>query len=310
MIFRKIFFPVLILGLAPLCASAQIDPREYADWKNDYPEILLMVDESGKPHCTAQYVAPNIILTAAHCVRPPFSTKEEIEKLLGASYRFCNANDTCINATLANVGDLHSDEDWALLRTENQSEKYFDVLSAAPDVGTGIDLLGFGNLRILKDEELQTLRRKYIRACGGEELEEFIIQEGAKRGLTPNAARDECTANSCITNMELLFCIEEFARLLELDDPELGPAMQPIFGDDGNLKVHRNCKVVSTGSAITEYNCMSYKGNSGGPFLKADSKMLGSIVSGGDSGLIYQQEKTLIKGTNSALFYKALQDMK
>ena len=98
-------------------------------------------------NCTAQYVAPNLILTARHCIRT----------LSYAIHKATNYKKERFNLQLIEYGDKAMG-DWALLLVKNKkyySDAFFDIAT----INKQTDLLnaGWGWLRILTDDEINTI---------------------------------------------------------------------------------------------------------------------------------------------------------
>jgi V8-like Glu-specific endopeptidase len=68
------FFRAILISafcaLVSVPVFGAVDPREAVDWSK-YPQVVhvqAFVSDELFSSCTGQYVAPNLILTAAHCI--------------------------------------------------------------------------------------------------------------------------------------------------------------------------------------------------------------------------------------------------
>ncbi len=146
-----------------------IDKREYvSNWCTaPYNKIVAFFPPSlgrnayyPQPTCTAQYVAPDIILTALHCVYYEGNPQTfQISNCKNPSKRW--------DAKIISTGASTRDADWALLRIQDSagySDEYFDVSPTTPE-NSIINNAGWGMIRRLSDQEITEIKnilRRYI----------------------------------------------------------------------------------------------------------------------------------------------------
>lgn len=139
-----------------------VDRREYVNWA-DYPQIVYFSNG-----CTAQYVAQDIILTAAHCLNDRLDTAKN-EMVFYTDYEILLYDGRKASVVLEKVGPYHSKDgkysiiqewaDYAFLRVrdpEFYSDKFYNLAETAQKVS--IESLGFGKMRVVTDYELSQIK--------------------------------------------------------------------------------------------------------------------------------------------------------
>ncbi len=296
------FFVIELLCINAHAFTGFVDKREYVNWA-EHPYNKYVYTETG---CTAQYVGPDLILTAAHCLY--YDDKGDVIKgrYWFGNYMLQRFEAEYIRHGTYNPYEYTSDErDWALLRIvdpKNYTDEWFDI--EVPKDGTvlTVDNIGWGALKILDSTELAHLRelfspenrekiakrkhKEYMETCGTDDLQ-------AKN-------KDDCQylASYC----DAKGCDDDLRGFIEaLDDEETG--IQGLIDDDGRLKAHKGCRMIADRQCIENGTCGVYRnsvdfdawpyvlvddcdgygGNSGGAFLY-NGKVVG-IVSKGADGL-------------------------
>ena len=162
---------ICLIGVACLSCmpvfAANPDNRELADW-SQYPQIVR-VEHFGSV-CTGQYVAPNLILTAAHCFKEkvlkdypqikPIIRRYDANKPEG-TYSFAKlvmrGQESGNNLTIKNLGI----DDYAFLLLEDKDDYCNDCVY---DLYNGpnaqqllpVESIGFGGMKILTDKPLKS----------------------------------------------------------------------------------------------------------------------------------------------------------
>ena len=312
-LFRVFLFSALCtMFVAPVVAGVgSVDSREYVDWRK-YPEIvhLMMHNDDGGRYlndkstivgavqCTGQYVAPNLILTASHCIKdasgkvkqgnnyairpgPTYSapdkqgqytTETDFETfkitLLYSPDDYCKAK---------TVGDDCFLHDWAVFKVDEPSyyaDKYYDLQQIDKNKEVRVFNAGFGTLRVLTAEHIGALRQVY---------NDWIKNEN-------NGTQD--------LNQEFNSVLSP----LSLDDDF----------DNHLLKLDLDCKVKHSQSGCVDGNCDVWAGNSGGAIVSQDNNKLIAVLKGGDaSGSSYEfaDDSQLMYGVESSVFNKKLQEL-
>ena len=121
-------------------------------------------------HCSAQYIAPNLILTAGHCISGP-------------KYRATNYKHETFD--LQPVYNRHNEkefgtEDWAVLLVKNR-KYYSDTFFEPEKIRQQTDMLhaGWGWVRILTDDEINTIMN-LLESVAGEESKHMSVEEISK----------------------------------------------------------------------------------------------------------------------------------
>ena len=279
-----------------------VDKREYVNWA-EHP-YNKYVDMNG--HCTAQYVGPDLILTAAHCLN-----YDEKGNVIAGQYLFINYMGHHFDAEYIGHGQYNpyaytsNERDWALLRiveAENYTDEWFDIEIPTEGGVLTVDNIGWGALKILDSTELARLRKLF-----SPENRKKIAQRKHDEYMT-FCGTDELKAQS-ISDCQYLAsycdnegCDDDLRGFIEaLDDTETG--IPGLIDDGDRLKAHKGCRMIADRQCIengtcgvyrniVEFDawpyilvddCDSYGGNSGGAFLH-NGKVVG-IMSRGADGL-------------------------
>ena len=160
----------------PCVASAYIgdvDKREYVDWSAaPYNKIVLIKGNTFSADwvlvtCTGQYVAPDIILTARHCLI--YGSTYDDYQMIGEKIPIETYDGRETWAVLEKYGRSLAD-DWALLRVTDGhffSKEYFDYFPDSlkkndASFPVNVQIAGFGWLRILTPDEIEKIHKKLL----------------------------------------------------------------------------------------------------------------------------------------------------
>ncbi|MCL2017309.1 MAG: hypothetical protein FWG80_00850 [Alphaproteobacteria bacterium] len=312
---KIIFVLVMLLSFPALGFVGRTDPREKLDWNaNSHSGILRFVDSQGGNACTAQFVAPDIIMTAAHCVN-----ESRCHYMGDVQWcMFADFDGNYLSAAVVASGNyvkgfppldlLMSEtsfkgwkEDWVLLRADISSGlgkyQYYNVKPSVSKTGTKIDRIGFGTLRVLEDWELKIIRNKALVIIRGEEYDpeqdEKLLSDG-------NSSGDGWASR-----------LWEFIDTLNISTQEEnsgGSAIEPIFYDGHQLKIHRGCSVVLNDGLTVFHDCISFGGDSGGVIAESGTMNIEAVASGSVPNLSESNDR-LGFGVATSQFYEALQEL-
>ena len=270
---HKLFSSFLVLSMlchSVFAATGQVDDRVYVNWSDpEYHKVVVFIQPNG--YCTGQYVAPNIILTARHCITPDNIDRYGIELYDGRA--------TLVSLLSYGSGQIfRSDGDWAFLLVSDPkfySNTYFNVARKATPKMT-INNTGFGALRILSNAELAQLRQIF------------------------SSQRNKMAAESN-TNADAI----QFSQIFKLVEDDIANLGIPSIMETGNvLKTHFNCKFTGLSQGNLWSTCDIYSGNSGGPYY------MGETLYGTCSGAVHRfDDKDKSAAIPSQSFYEKLQQI-
>jgi V8-like Glu-specific endopeptidase len=219
-------------------ATYKIDERVYRDWIN-YPNIVRLTNG-----CTGTFVGPNLVLTAKHCL---------------SDYNPINTFDNRVGfvETIASAQIIEVGEDWALAKvTQRQGANYTQInlsnnqwfnqsylnLSPRPS-GRNLEVLGFGSIRVMSDQEIRTARN-IISSMQSDPESQFL------------------RSNSSF--------YERFSQ-------RLSAIGIPPLADGERLKASRNCRMEND-QQIMRHSCRVVGGNSGGPVFNPFTNMVEGVT--------------------------------
>ncbi len=277
---------LMIFGLLwhlPLYAGiGDIDSRVYVDWSQPPYNKIVYFYPSQYATCTAQYVAPDIILTARHCVTDNISFDNYREQ--GKTFEIWTHDDRRTRVQLEEYGRNIATDDWALLRVTDSNffrDDYFDV--ADKSGARAIETAGFAGLRILSNAEIQQIKEIFVRV-----IREKKLPAQNYEAIMRYALQD-------IYDSGIADLYDSRARG---DKPG-----QWEF----KLKANKSCKISGTRNKGTFFStCDTDHGDSGGPYFSGTT--LYGIVSGGRSG--FDDSVKIDFGVKNERFYKTLNKMK
>ncbi|MBR1380395.1 MAG: trypsin-like serine protease, partial [Alphaproteobacteria bacterium] len=282
--FRLVFMLVgIFMSAQSIAGVGDIDNREYADW-SQYPSILLLrsylsLHSDGYIYCTGQYVAPDLILTAAHCVTNSsggINKKFEAQNYRGDIFDLQLAETTNFRNTYDDFND------WALLRVTDSkyySDSFYEL--DAPNKAVQVYNAGFGWVRILSNDEIALLRQEYDKIIANTAIypdgKRYIDTENAKLAfdnILTKPLRDKEDSLKIDKSCTILYDENCFDLCYENQS-----TCQSICGEKTNSfksKFFPN---------ILMSTCDIWAGNSGGPYIDRRTNKLVSICSYGGSEL-------------------------
>ena len=271
---------MLGIGLPAVAGIGNVDNRYYVTtemWaKEPYKKFVHLLgyyeDKSLAWTCTAQYIAPNLILSAGHC------TKE------GALYGAFDYKSNAIRLKLVKTGWQQTTAklgDWAVFLIEDSryySDSFFDV-SAPSQANSAISVLnaGWGWVRIIKDDELESIQKMIA----------DIVDNDAD--IKPAKFFDVLSARMEAQNMEGLEDKEDRLKAskckIVFEDCR---SLALSYPDDPKIKsVCDNQTSLSKADLFPDVlasTCDSWKGNSGGGYISENNKTLYGVCSWGAYG--------------------------
>lgn len=295
---RSVLVPVLIFILFPLSSIAgvgKIDNREYVNrQKSPYNMIVHFM---GK--CTGQYVASDLILTNAHCVYQACHDSEISMPLC----RFENFAGKSGSGRVVSVGRKYSlnnggafvdenyspDTDWAIIKTDDlPSDTWFNVGTAT--VPGRYNSVGFGAMRIIADDELPIIRKKYV---------SFLRKRYDMGRMSAKKILNE-------TKLETTMWADFDSFLSDATD-ETGVSIAPLFpaDEEKKLKLHADCEINTVKNGYFFHNCDTFHGNSGGAIFRQNQ--LHGIVAGGQDKFSEQDGDSF--GVDAASFWPAIKEL-
>jgi hypothetical protein len=293
---KKILF--IFIAFLPFAAAARIDPRENLNWA-DHGAFVRM----GGKFCTGQYIAPDIVATAMHCIvfngqiraNPTFITYDG--KTCGGEIISGENVESFIPDGSTQAGDH------VLIRVSGDECKNNRALSVAAGgaVQDGfVDNVGFGTLAVLSDEDLFLLRKKLKNIVDVARMEKPEL-------VNTDAESAQMRGRWAFRGQEEL--LNKFIDSLSESDAG-GPPVKNPFEDGGVLKIHRNCKVLTVKymnvDGLFKTSCVAYGGNSGGAYLAAGTNNVVGIEMQ-SNGTLYELDFGAIVisiGVSSSVFYR------
>ncbi len=287
-----------ILFMYSTCTYANIgstDERTYVDWSEPPYNKIVYFYSSPTGTCTAEYVAPDIILTARHCVteNPNFDNYVKI----GKEFDIWTHDNKRGKATLEKYGQNMAHADWALLRLYDPNlhrSDFFDV--AEKTTKRTVTTAGFSSLAILSDEQISQCKKVFMDQTKNRPNDDYLTVYKAIRPIV----RDKYN--------------------IYLDDSRVPNSKKP--GEwEFKLKAHINCEIIkipqtnSLGILKNKYvnqrgkfisTCDTWHGDSGGPYFYGGT--LHGIVQGGIDS--YEDDLYTPLGTRTNEFVDALAEMK
>ncbi len=270
-LYKLIFIALLFVPCVARAYIGSYDEREYVDWSAaPYNKIVLIKGNTFSADwvsvtCAGQYVAPDIILTARHCLI--YSTGYDGNQMVGEKIPIETYDGRETWVVLEKYGTSLSD-DWALLRVTDGrffSRDYFDSFPDSLKKNDArfpvpVSIAGFGWLRILTPDEIQKIHKK---------LSEHNV----------------ASYESAETYLEQFY--DEFTTLLdgkELRDWDVSSGKKRF-----RLKADTACELTGVGNIsvvdrtkqtlAVSYNgnCQLSQGNSGGAAWTNDNQVYGVV---------------------------------
>ncbi len=272
---------LFVLSMMFFCGTlyagvGDIDNRVNVKW-SDYPQIVAFVvkyENEWRSNCTGQYVAPNIILTARHCVVD--TSENDGGKSRGKKYKIMRYTHDVTDAVLVEYGDdakcFISDyrcKDWALLHIEDaafHSKDYFNVSNQDVSGRLNIRRAGFGWMRILTDAEVRQLRK--------------LVQDEVKDKHLVPMYED--------TDTVFVDASQKYYRLNDILDSiwrrVIDAGMPLLWDDEFNLKAQFDCYLFYDNSrSQLQSSCDTWGGDSGSAYWDQNNTIWGTLNGGTDS---------------------------
>jgi len=275
------------------CATAAthtIDKRQYADWSA--PKFQKFVRLGSK--CTGQFVAPNIILTAAHCIRNDMDGCQFTHNYKDEYF--------CSEVLIASDKAKDTKQDWALLLVKSPSfysKNYFRVLSRSSE--DAVQQAGFGALKILSDEEIRAIREKFLNFAKINETERELLKSndsGKEESVLNRHKYDEAAISELISFLE-----KEAAK----PKSEGGLGISKLFGEE-KLKYNAECFAFETNGIVVSHNCSTYSGDSGSALWIGENLLNGVHMMGHRNAIILGLQSLAQEAVDTNQFYDELQD--
>ena len=253
-----------------------VDPRRNERWANNpaWADIVRVELTSGgfTFSCTGSFIAPSLILTAAHCI-PQSTVWVTVRNIWNQTF-------------LAYVVDRGQNKDfgpdWAILRVRDKyffSSQYLNVAPGAQPLNAMVYNVGFGSMRKIDDRELPFIRSgflAYLRSLGRQTSREAQIFS------VKDAYADHLKG------------FENYLANHTID----GVRIAPLFNDGMQLKIDSSCRLIGRPENLGPQNnnnfvlgtCATVGGNSGGPAIDYSTGQLVGVVSAGVTLLGWQRD--------------------
>jgi len=262
-----------------------VDTRQYADWSSDQFSRYVTIGSAKYWRCTGQYVAPNLVLTAAHC----YDGTKSVGRTEWMTSPLVNETITGKVIAIGDYKDLDStpENDWALILIKD--EKYYypksnffkpDDLNTSKEYEPVINA-GFGWARIVSDDEIKILRKTFQSVASGSRTVQIQdIKDALNRAMKDNDlqpfAEDHARLKYDNCNVVINTDCTKVCNKNSLDYNQ--NKCKDICGNRSKLfKNSEWPKVLGT-------TCDSWGGNSGGAYFSRNTGNLISICSHGHDG--------------------------
>ena len=293
--------------------GANPDNREKADWSK-YPQIVLL-RTAGTGTCTGQYVAPNLILTAAHCAPDDVS---ESTNFYVCNYKTGNANiiRDCFYAHMVSIGDFKGKKnytlanagvnDWMFLKIQDKQyycpECVYDMYKSDNSQGyVAVESVGFGGMKILEQSDIDKLKGVYKK----QKRSELAVQQ--VQDEVPGLFNDgkNLKKSSC----EILYDVDcsvvcKKKGWFRKQKQDAVACDNVCGGKEGITPYRKNYP------NVLYTTCYTVPGNSGGAFVTNNDALV-AILSGGDDFVYYSDKQTYLDiAVNNIQFAQKLQELK
>ena len=296
--FRAIFCGVFCALMSLPAFGTNPDNREYVDWKK-YPEIVLLSSGIGAA-CTGQFVAPNLILTAAHC--SDTENPEESFRVYmsdgnsGVAKKIARGNFPYLKGM--NLGNAGAG-DWMFLLVENPqfySGNWYEIYDIPSDAGfVPVENVGFGSMRVLTDDDIKKLKEIYKKALHKGSLQ---VLSSVESEMAPELFKDtrRLKRSSCnvIYNVDCKKSCKD-VRFLGIVFKEKDSNCESA------CKSRRSFSQTKNWPNALSSTCYTVQGNSGGPYVvsnAAGGKSVAGVVSGGMGNIYYDDNEQKDFGFN------------
>ncbi len=262
--FRSVLIGIFcaLVSVPAFAGVGSVDSREYVNWA-DYPQIVhlqMHYDSYSFGECTGQYVAPNLILTASHCIKDKRGLVEQ-----GTNSAINYKREKFPIKLIYSPQEYRSPEtsvdpeigyDWAVFLVEDSRyylpDRYFNTQILNNDNRVEVYNGGFGWVTKIYDHEIPKLKQ---------EFKNYVD------GLTPDA--------NGVKHYDSNVLGHKFSNVL-------GRPLQDDF-DDHKLKVDSTCSVSkNVSNKFLTSNCDAWPGNSGGAFIDRQTGYLLGLLTQGE----------------------------
>lgn len=245
-----------------------VDKREYVNWA-DYPQVVLF-----GTGCTAQYVAQDIILTAAHCL-DNWVDYEKNEIVYHTDYEISLHDGRKASVVLEKVGPYYSKDgtrsivqpwaDYAFLRVRD-AEFYSNIFYNLPKAAknASVESLGFGKMRVVTDYELSQIKDVW-----NEVVSEYRQVKPRHIKTDVNMLLDMFSEKLKSKNIPPLK--ESSARLKKSECSLFDYASAPANLKQSIARGYRDMQMIFA-------NCDISNGNSGGPAVRSGEVLAIAVI--------------------------------
>ncbi|MBO4746132.1 MAG: trypsin-like peptidase domain-containing protein [Alphaproteobacteria bacterium] len=231
--------------------------------------------------CTSGFIAPNLVLTNRHCVSS-CTTPGVCSVKFWNGHNYVETPTTKIVEIGNGPGNMTSNgSDWAILQTADANTNFKNV-AAKTSVGP-VNRGGYGDLRVIEDSEVDTLKAIFI-----ETAEKY------------NA---ECKAQESRGDNDFESCVFK-----HFNDELKKRGYKPVLGDYNNFKVQR-CNINGdrpNSPKMVSTSCDSAGGDSGAPLLRGNSIV--GLNNSGPHSFFTNNETNGASAVKTENFYSAAQN--
>ena len=324
---RFLLLSLLFLPIPTFAGIGDTDNRYYVTdemWAQEpykkfvYFEVMAKDGKELVPsgHCSAQYISPNLILSAGHC------TDKDAEGYRVKNYKqeefLVELIETPYDGKIGTLGDWAV---WLVTDPKYYSDSYFNLKTPTKT----IDILnaGWGWVRIIDDEELKKIREIFEKVQ--EVYDTKSISDTSyyldiylrRRGIE---AIDEYPSKFKASECKIVFedCSDMKSHLYDgLAEIEDASQKQQKKWLDGVKKKEEKIKNICNNQTrlkhrdtfpnILATTCDSWGGNSGGGYVSSDGKVLYGICSFGVDGFTDSGNTDFI--TSTLQFEKRIKEL-
>ena len=342
---RFLLLSLLFLPIPTFAGIGDTDNRYYVTdemWAQEpYKKFVLLYagvsyDDAGSKsfikigNCSAQYISPNLILSAGHCI---YTEKEFLDTMgkynldpndFSRDYQITDYKQNKFFARLVDTeydGSIVMPGDWAVWLVTDQkyySDAYFNVKTPIKT----IDVInaGWGFVRIISDYEMNNIRKIYndIKKMIEEEnltsefkkstsisgLSDYIDERCELYGMKKfSEETDRLKASEC--KMVFSDCSDLASNIEKStqkgkNQHKKQTKFQNICNNQAGLYKHEYPNMLAT-------TCDTWQGNSGGGFVSTDGQYVYGIVSGGVSS--FEDDSNSCYATSAKQFDKRIKEL-
>lgn len=341
---------VMLLPLSAIAGVGDTDNRYYVTdemWAQEpYKKFVLLYagisydDGDGQRfiklgHCSAQYISPNLILSAGHCIYTQTDFLETLNQYrldpnnFSRNYQITDYNQNTFYVKLIDTeydGTVVMPGDWAVwLVTDPQyySDAYFDVKTSTKT----IDVInaGWGFARIISEHEIDNVRKIYNEIKNMIEEQNKVSEASYKKSTTISSLSDYIDEKCELYGMEKFSeetdrlkaseckIVFEDCRDIAHDVEYFKYQGKKLKSDKKQKKLQNICNNQTGLLKKREYpnmlatTCDTWQGNSGGGYISLDGRYVYGIVSGGASS--FEDDTNTNYATSAIQFEKRIKDL-